>query len=126
MSPQCALSLTYQARSISFPLKCYIAQGLETPFPINNLSQSGLTLSYFAHVSLPVPFFSSQRYKLGNWDSGAKGAPTFPSELSMSFTYTTASQLHRNRKKSLPHLRFPSLTLHFTESEQIALLFTSQ
>lgn len=96
MNPQCALSLTYQASLISFPLKYYIAQGLETSFPIYNLSQSGLALLHFAHVPLPVPFFSSQRYKLGIWNSGAQVTPAFPSELSMSFTYTTSSQLHKN------------------------------
>lgn len=59
MNPQCAFSLTYQANLISFPLKYYIAQGLETSFPVYNLSQAGLTLSYFAtflfqsHSSLP-------------------------------------------------------------------------
>lgn len=94
MSPQYALSLTYQAHLINFLLKYYIAQGLEISFPIYNLSQSGLTLSYFVRLPLPVPFFSSQRYKLGSWNSGAQVAPTFPSELSVSFTYTTASQLH--------------------------------
>lgn len=57
MIPQCALSLTYQASLMSFPLKYYIAQGLETSFPIYNLFQSGLALLHFAHVPLPVPFF---------------------------------------------------------------------
>lgn len=94
MSTQYALSLTYEAYLINFPLKHYIAQGLETSFPTYTLSQSGLTLSYFVRLPLPVPFFSSQRYKLGSWNSGAQVAPTFPSELSMSFTYTTPSQLH--------------------------------
>lgn len=41
MSPQYALSLTYQAHLINFLLKYYIAQGLEISFPIYNLSQSG-------------------------------------------------------------------------------------
>lgn len=54
MNPQCALSLTYQASLITFPLKYYIAQGLEMSFPIYNLSQSGLTLLCF---SSPILFF---------------------------------------------------------------------
>lgn len=54
MNPQCALSLTYQASLIGFPLKYYIAQGLETSFPIYNLSQAGLTLLYFFN---PILFF---------------------------------------------------------------------
>lgn len=74
------------------------------PFPIYNLSQSGLTLLYFAHVALPVPFSSSQRYKFGIWSSGAQVAPAFPSDLSMSFTYTTASQLHKSKKKNNPQV----------------------
>lgn len=126
MNPQCALSLTYQASLISFPLKYYIAQGLEMSFPIYNLSQSGLTLLYFAHITPPVPFSSSQRYKVGFWNSGAQVAPAFPSELSVSFTYTTASQLCKNKFKkprSLKHLQFPSIALYFTKPEQIGLLF---
>jgi len=59
MSPQCTLSLTYQASLISFPLKYYIAQGLKTSFPIYNLHQSELTLSHFVCVPISVPFFPS-------------------------------------------------------------------
>lgn len=88
MSPHCALSLTYQASLISFPLKHYIAQGPGTSFLHYNLPQPGLTLSYVVHAPLPVPLFSCQRYKPGSWNSGVQVAPAFPSELSVSFTYT--------------------------------------
>lgn len=69
MNPQCALSLTYQTSLIGFPLKYYIAQGLETSFPIYNLPQSGLTLLYFSSPILFLPEIQTWNLELRNTGS---------------------------------------------------------